>query len=85
MANHLRASQSACAKSNIHLCGIILIIIIVARITNKTKVCLLQRGERMTKADVQSLLDDADDNGDGKLDYLEVRILPMNMIFLVNV
>ena len=26
----------------------------------------------MTKADVQAILDEADDNGDGRLDYREV-------------
>ena len=34
--------------------------------------CLRQRGERMTKAEVKAILDEADDNGDGRLDYSEV-------------
>lgn len=33
----------------------------------------LQQGERMTKSEVQAILDDADTNNDGKLDYVEVK------------
>ena len=33
MANHLRASQSACAESTIHLCGIYLIYILLSFIS----------------------------------------------------
>jgi len=32
----------------------------------------MQRGEKMTVAEVQKIIDDADQNGDGKLDYREV-------------
>ena len=33
----------------------------------------LQQGERMSKSEVQAILDDADTNNDGKLDYVEVK------------
>jgi len=33
----------------------------------------LKQGERMTKSEVQEILDDADINNDGKLDYNEVN------------
>ena len=48
----------------------------------------LQQGERMTKSEVQAILDDADTNNDGKLDYIEVKcdnshlMLPCNNIVI---
>ena len=41
----------------------------------------LQRGERMTKAEVKSMIQDADFNGDGRLDYEEV--CRISCIFLI--
>ena len=34
--------------------------------------CPLQRGERMSPKEVQQIIDEVDDNKDGKLDYKEV-------------
>ena len=33
----------------------------------------LQRGEKMTTKEVQEIIDEVDENKDGKLDYKEVR------------
>jgi len=41
---------------------------------------LTKRGERMTKAEVKSMMDDADCNGDGKLDYDEFCSMMANTI-----
>lgn len=40
--------------------------------------CTLQRGERMSKPEVKMMLDEADIDGDGKLNYEEVFITLCN-------
>ena len=57
---HLRP----CAQSPIHGC------VNLYALTTFT-VSSLQRGERMTHDEVQAIIDEADKNGDGKLDYAE--------------
>lgn len=41
--------------------------------------CLLQRGEKMSRKEVQAIIDEVDENKDGKLDYKEVRMLSITM------
>ena len=36
---------------------------------------ILKHGEPMTKSEIKSIMEDADYNGDGKLDYSEVKII----------
>jgi Ca2+-binding EF-hand superfamily protein len=36
---------------------------------------LFQRGDPMTKEEVQAIIDEVDENNDGKLDYKEVILL----------
>ena len=36
---------------------------------------LTRRGEKMTEEEVHKIINEADENGDGKLDYSEVRML----------
>ena len=37
--------------------------------------CLFQRGDRMTEAEVQEIIDEVDENKDGKLNYNEVQVI----------
>ena len=39
---------------------------------NHYDLVILQKGEPMTKDEVQAIIDEVDENGDGKLDYKEV-------------
>lgn len=41
--------------------------------TSKVLIFILQRGEKMTKDEVQRIIDEVDEDKNGKLDYKEVN------------
>ena len=35
--------------------------------------CLFQKGEKLSRSEVKTMIDEVDENRDGRLDYKEVR------------